>query len=78
MTRKHIPSDPRNAPLTTKELAGYELSSYDEEESIKGRLIVCDRCGLAGGTLVKIGDDKYAHADKELCKLMQLRKKLKA
>lgn len=33
----------------------------------------CRRCGLSGGTMVKIGDH-YEHQDKDKCRLMQSRR----
>lgn len=36
--------------------------------------IACSKCGLSGGTLVKI-DDHYEHQDKEKCRLLQLRRR---
>ena len=37
------------------------------------RLIRCKTCGLPGGTLIKTGDD-YVHQDKQVCRILQLRK----
>jgi len=39
----------------------------------RGKPIVCARCGLAGGTLVKV-DDKHVHQDETKCRILQLRK----
>ena len=39
-----------------------------------GKPIVCSRCGVPGGTLVKI-DDHYEHQDRRTCLLLQSRRK---
>jgi len=36
--------------------------------------IVCSKCGVAGGTLVKV-DDNYVHQDTTKCRLLQLRRR---
>lgn len=73
--RHRIPSNPINAPRTTMELLGYEISSY-EKESKYGKAILCSKCGLSGGTLVKDGKGGYCHSDNDIkCKLLQDRKK---
>jgi len=36
--------------------------------------IACGKCGVAGGTLVKVGDS-YVHQDTSKCRLLQLRRK---
>ena len=41
---------------------------------VVGNRVVCSKCGLGGGTLVKVGDS-YQHQDQAMCRLMQLRKK---
>ena len=38
-----------------------------------GTSVVCSRCGLSGGTLVKIGDGKYVCQDQRKCGLLQSR-----
>ena len=38
-------------------------------------IIVCSKCGLGGGTMVKVGDH-YEHQDQEKCRILQLRRKL--
>ena len=40
------------------------------------RVITCYKCGLPGGTLVKI-DDKYCHQDEKKCLTLQMRRKQK-
>jgi hypothetical protein len=68
MTRRRIFANPLySIPLTKagqakkdgKELAASTPSSH---------LIVCKDCGKAGGTLVKVGDNEYSHADDRFCK----------
>lgn len=38
-----------------------------------GKPITCQKCGLSGGTLVKVGDH-YEHQDKAKCKILQVRR----
>jgi len=40
------------------------------------RPIKCTKCGSTGGTLVKV-DNHYEHMDKELCKIMSMRRSVK-
>ena len=46
------------------------------------RLIKCDKCGQAGGTMVKVEDKTkdtvavYRHVDEASCRIWQLRKPL--
>jgi len=44
----------------------------------QGKPIVCAKCDLAGGTLVKIDDvdDEYICQDKSKCALLQARRRL--
>jgi len=35
--------------------------------------IKCSKCGITGGTMVKV-DDHYEHKNKEQCRIMQLRR----
>jgi len=41
-----------------------------------GMYVCCSKCGLPGGTLVKI-DDHYEHQDNRVCRIMQLRRTAK-
>jgi len=36
--------------------------------------LTCSKCGLGGGTLVKV-EDNYEHQDKEKCQMLQLRRR---
>ena len=39
------------------------------------RYLTCSKCGLSGGTLVRVNDDHYEHQDKAKCRMLQLRRR---
>ena len=41
-------------------------------KGLVGKSVLCSKCGLSGGTMVKI-DDHYEHQDKDKCGIMQFR-----
>lgn len=45
-----------------------------DRKKIDYKPIACSKCGLAGGTLVKV-DDRYEHQDRAKCRMLQLRRK---
>lgn len=50
-------------------------SESTRKHSPEVRYIICSKCGLSGGTLVKV-DDRYECQDKEKCRIMQLKKQI--
>lgn len=66
--RHRIPMpNPLHAPLTTAELE-FRKTGKIIVPSPLGRLIICSKCGIPGGTLIKV-DDHYQHQDTAICKL---------
>ena len=49
-----------------------DYTSEPTQKRLSGQPILCSKCGLSGGTLVKVADH-YEHQDKEKCRIMQLR-----
>ena len=52
--KRRIPHNRAKAPLTKAGITGTPKVSA-------GKLVVCTKCGKAGGTLAKVGADKYVH-----------------
>jgi len=69
-------SRPRNNQTDRNGNKNYLWNTGGEMKAIqinRGKPIVCARCGLAGGTLVKV-DDKHVHQDETKCRILRLRK----
>jgi hypothetical protein len=64
----------KSAPLTKRELIERETGVLPALKEPIGRFIVCSKCKTSGGTLVKVGDNQYAHKNQDLCRIMQLQK----
>ena len=70
MTRKIRTANPMfQKPLTTAEADKKGLTPT------KLNYITCSKCGLSGGTLVRVGEDTYECQDKAKCRMLQLRRR---
>jgi len=72
MTRKRRAAVP-GPPLTTENISHTVLTK--PAIILVGKPIVCSKCGLPGGTMVKDGKDGYCHQDEVKCKMLQSRRK---